>query len=95
MSVTAIYLVGTVELSGSRVRDIVILLGKYSLFGYISQIAILQAIEVGLGHLNLETSRLITSFAGAVVLTVVSGKAVDRARIGIPRVDRVYKAVFN
>ena len=95
LSVTAIYLVGTVELSGSRVRDTVILLGKYSLFGYISQIAILQAIEVGLGHLNLEASKLVASFVGAIALTVISVEVVDRARVGIPRVDRVYKAVFN
>jgi peptidoglycan/LPS O-acetylase OafA/YrhL len=89
-----IYLVGA---SGNRcgpVRTEMILVGKYSLFGYVSQIAILQLLSPLLHHMNLGFAVLPVSFLAAVVLTIVSVELLDRARIRSGSVDKLYKAVF-
>jgi peptidoglycan/LPS O-acetylase OafA/YrhL len=94
LSVMIIYLTGTVEGKLSRIRSEVILLGKYSLFGYISQIAILQLLYVGLRHFNLDISFMLVSFVAAFALTVISVEVVDRARVRAASMDKLYKAVF-
>jgi len=94
LSLTVIYLVG---ISGSRagtIRREVILLGKYSLFGYISQIAILQILSAGFHHVNLGVSALGISFVAAFALTILSVEVVDRVRTRAASIDRLYRAVF-
>jgi hypothetical protein len=93
LTLIVIYLLGA---SGDEcgVNGEVILLGKYSLFGYISQIAILQILNVGLRRFNFGFAVLAISFVTAFVLTIVSVEIVDRARVLNARVDRLYKAVF-
>jgi len=94
LSVAVIYLMGTSGRESGTTRSEIILLGKYSLFGYISQIAILQILGVGFRHVNLGFAGLAGSFFAAFVLTVASVEVVDRARARVARVDRLYKAVF-
>jgi hypothetical protein len=94
LSVAVIYLAGA---SGSEFNSAgreVILLGKYSLFGYISQIAILQIMAVSFRRLNLGIAGLAISFLAAFALTVASVDVIDRARARLANVDRVYKALF-
>ena len=55
LSVMVIYRVGTGE--PGIIRDQIVLLGKYSLFGYISQIAILQILSSGFHRANLHPRR--------------------------------------
>ena len=80
LSLMVIYLVGASGSESGAMRSEIILLGKYSLFGYISQIAILQILGVGFRHVNLGVAALLISFVAAFALTIVSVEVVDRAR---------------
>jgi len=96
LSLMLIYLVGVKEGQPSRGRMHVILLGKYSLFGYIIQIAILQLLHHSLRHMNLATGAgtVVLSFFAAFGLTMVSVEVVDRLRRRFAAVDRLHRAVF-
>jgi peptidoglycan/LPS O-acetylase OafA/YrhL len=73
----------------------VALLGKYSLFGYIAQIAVLQMLYRGLQPLKLENATLVViSFVSAFALTILSVEVLDRVRRRTVLVDRLYRAVF-
>ncbi len=95
LTVTIIYLVGTIDWRLRTIQGKVIHLGKYSLFGYIAQIAILQILEAGLRHVSLNYATLFISLVVAVGLTVMSVEMVDRARKGASLVDGLYKVLFN
>jgi len=94
LSLMLIYLAGASGSESGTIRGEVILLGKYSLLGYISQVAILQILSVVFHHFNLGFAALVISFLAAFALTIVSVEVVDRARARIARVDRLYKVVF-
>ena len=94
LSLMLIYLLGAKNGEPGRMRSHIILLGKYSLFGYIAQIAILQLIFRVLRHINLGDGALVISFFGAFALTMLSVEAVDYARAKSTTVDSSYKAVF-
>jgi hypothetical protein len=94
LSLTAIYLVGASGNESGNLRRKAILLGKYSLFGYITQIAILQILSAGFRRVNLGVAGLAISFVAAFALTIISVEAVDRARARAGRFDSLYKAVF-
>jgi len=94
LSVGVIYLIGASGSESGTIRSEVILLGKYSLLGYISQIAILQILSAGFHRVNLGFAGLILSFLAAFVLTIVSVEVVDRARARTTSVDKLYKVVF-
>jgi peptidoglycan/LPS O-acetylase OafA/YrhL len=94
LSLMAIYLIGSTDSEPGRIQAEFILLGKYSLFGYISQIAILQFLRAGLRHVNLGPGGLGLSFLAAFALTILSVEVVDRARTKATSIDRLYKAVF-
>lgn len=94
LSVMVIYLIGVSGGASNQFRSKIILLGKYSLFGYISQIAILQILYAGFRHFAINVEGLLISFIAAVVLTMLSVEAVDRGRESIKIVDRIYKAIF-
>ena len=80
LSLMVIYLVGASGSEFGTIRSEVILLGKYSLLGYISQIAILQILRAGFSHVNHGVVMLGLSFFAAFALTIVSVEVVDRAR---------------
>jgi peptidoglycan/LPS O-acetylase OafA/YrhL len=89
-----IYLVGARNEQPGRIRRHIILLGKYSLFGYIAQIAVLQLIFRALRHVQLEAGAVVVSFLGAFALTMLTVTAVDRVRARSSTMDRLYKIVF-
>jgi peptidoglycan/LPS O-acetylase OafA/YrhL len=94
LSLMAIYRMGATGGESGTIRNQVILLGKYSLFGYISQIAILQILSSGFRRANLHSAALVMSFLAAFILTVVSVDILDRTRARAASLDRLYKAVF-
>jgi hypothetical protein len=94
LSLMVIYLVGISGSESGTIHSEVILLGKYSLFGYISQIAILQILSAGFHHVNLGVAGLGISLLAAFALTILSVEVVDRARARSASVDRLYKAAF-
>ncbi len=94
LSLMVIYLAGISVSSANAAGNECILLGKYSLFGYISQIAILQILAVSLRHVGSEYLVLSLSFVAAFALTIISVEVVDRLRATAPSIDRLYKAVF-
>jgi peptidoglycan/LPS O-acetylase OafA/YrhL len=95
LSVMLIYLIGMKSVAWSRIQPPIILLGKYSLFGYVAQIGLLQLLHRSLPHLNLGISALwIISFVGAFVLTVMTVKMLHWTRTKSHAVDRLYRAIF-
>ncbi|MBZ5688641.1 MAG: acyltransferase family protein [Acidobacteriia bacterium] len=94
LSLIVIYLVGAANVEPSRARIHVMLLGKYSLFAYIAQIAILQILYRSLRHSNLSIGVLGVSFILAFALTMISVEVVDRLRAKSVAVDGAYKTVF-
>jgi peptidoglycan/LPS O-acetylase OafA/YrhL len=93
LSVAIIYLVGASRWADNRAGTIVVLLGKYSLFGYISQIAILQVLRRTV-TMESPSFRITISFIIAVVLTTWSVQLLDAARRSSPAMDRCYKLIF-
>jgi peptidoglycan/LPS O-acetylase OafA/YrhL len=94
LTLLLIYLLGCSQGGSEGMRAKIILLGKYSLFGYIAQIVVLQGLFRGLRHVDLGAGGLGLSFLGAVVLTMVAVMLVDRGRGKLHAVDRLYKVVF-
>jgi len=94
LSLAVIYLVGASGGESGTTRSEIILLGKYSLFGYISQVAILQILGVGFRHVDRGVAALGESFLAAFALTILSVEVIDRARTRTTSIDRLYKAVF-
>jgi hypothetical protein len=94
LSLMVIYLIGTKGGESGKITSVTILLGKYSLLGYISQIAILQILAAGFHRLNLGFVGLVLSFLAAFALTIASVAFVDRARARMASVDRMYRWVF-
>jgi peptidoglycan/LPS O-acetylase OafA/YrhL len=94
LSLMVIYLAGISGRDDGKISGEVILLGKYSLFGYISQIAILQILAASLRHANFGFLLLSVSFLAAFALTIISVEVVDRLRARVASIDRLYKAVF-
>jgi len=75
-------------------REWVILLGQYSLFGYIAQIAILQVMRVTWRHLSLGQFGIYLWLLGACALTLVAVEIVATARAKSQIVERLYKLAF-
>ena len=94
LSLTVIYLLGSSGSESGRIRTEIILLGKYSLFAYISQVAILQILSAGFHRINLGYAQFVLSFFAAFVLTIAGVAAADRARIRMAGVDRLYRMIF-
>ncbi len=94
LNVILIFLLGTVAGDNSFVAKTVILLGKYSLVGYIVQIAVLQILSRGLRSVNLGLAARGGCFVAAIVLTIASVEVLHRARAKSAAVDGMYRAVF-
>jgi len=94
LSLMAIYLGGVVGGEYGIARREVALLGKYSLLGYISQIAILQILSAGFRRVDLGVATLGLLFTAAFALTVLSVEVVNRARAKSAAADKLYRAVF-
>jgi len=94
LSLAIIYLLGSVRGEPGRIRGLLLLLGKYSLFGYIAQIAILQFLRRGFEHMSGGPMVLGLSFVLAIILTSASVEALDYGRSKSVATDKLYKAVF-
>ncbi len=94
LTVLVLFLLGTTPLLGSYAGRQIVLLGKYPLFGYIAQIAILQVLRRSLAHFYLGTGELILTFVGAVGLTLLTVVFMDFIRKRFRLIDSAYKAVF-
>ena len=94
LSVMVIYLVGASGSEYGAIKNEVVLLGKYSLFAYISQVAILQILSASLHRVDLGVAGLGISFFAAFALTILSVEVVDRTRARMASVDRLYKVVL-
>lgn len=94
LTLLLIYLLGTLSGESGRVRQALILLGKYSLVGYIAQIAILQLLRRGLQSMapNLWTAG--AAFVSAVILTLATVEIIHRLRAKAAWVDRLYRLAF-
>ncbi len=95
LSLMVLYAIGFRMDKPGSIKDEVILLGKYSLLGYLSQVFILQVLSVGFARINLGAAARPFSFLVALVLTIVSIEATDRARKKSTTVNGLYRAVFS
>jgi hypothetical protein len=93
LSLAIIYRVGqSLSLDGGFVPSVIVLLGQYSLFAYIAQIAILQVLRrVWPLHGVVGTT---AALIAASILTAVAVKGVQVARQFAP-LNRLYGAVFS
>jgi len=95
LSLLILYMLGTKNGEPGRMRKHILLLGRYSLFGYIAQIAILQLLFRIPQHVNLGAWVLLgLSFFGAFFFTMLSVQTLDWARARSTTMDWLYKAVF-
>jgi hypothetical protein len=95
LTVTLIYWVGTISGDSNSISQSIILLGKYSLLGYIVQIALLQLLRRSLRHFNLGPLELALSLLWATASTVFIVEITNRARARMTMVNTVYTAVFG
>jgi peptidoglycan/LPS O-acetylase OafA/YrhL len=94
LSVSLIYLLGVAYSEANYTGKVVVLLGQYSLFGYIAQIVILQLLRRGLHPLGSSLSVIASAFVGCLICTTLSVVLLDRIRPKARPIDRVYTAVF-
>jgi peptidoglycan/LPS O-acetylase OafA/YrhL len=93
LTTTLIYIVG-VHAGSEGPKARVVRLGRYSLFGYISQIAILQFLSASLKHVNHGPAILAGSLVAGFALTMASVEAIDRGRARYRAIDVAYKGIF-
>lgn len=94
LTLMVIYFTGLKSEGPSAIGDCIVLLGKYSLFGYISQIAIIQLLRPALRRMDSEVTVLIVSFILAFVFTILSVEVLDYLRRRSPILDKAYRFVF-
>ncbi len=94
LTLMLIYHLGARSGAPGKIREQVILLGKYSLFGYIAQIAVLQLLHRGLRHVSFGVVALGLTLFAAFALTMASVALIDRLRTKAVTVDWLYRAVF-
>jgi len=94
LSLMILYLLGEHSGEPGMARRTILLLGNYSLLGYIAQIAILQCLRLGFSHFGPEVAVRGLSFVLAFALTILSVMVVDKARAQSATMDRLYKVVF-
>lgn len=95
LTLMVFFLLGTAGGDSGNVQRHIILVGKYTLFGYIAQIAILQLLYRTLRHAEPGAGVLSLSFGAAFALTMMSVVLLEHARARSTTADRLYKAVFS
>lgn len=94
LTTALIYVVGVWAGGSGPVQSRIVLLGRYSLFGYIAQIAILQFLRISLMHVHRGPAVLAASFVAGTALTMIAVEVVDRGRKLSKIIDGTYKAIF-
>jgi hypothetical protein len=70
------------------------LLGRYSLFAYLMQIAILQVLHRAAAHMGSGSGIRLLWLIATAVLTLGCVVVLDKARARDARLDHLYRAVF-
>ena len=94
LTTTLIYMVGDKNGRPGFSHGQIVLLGQYSLFGYISQIAILQILRHVFSTINFGPGARILSLLLGFALTIASVQLMDALRARAKVLDAVYRAVF-
>jgi peptidoglycan/LPS O-acetylase OafA/YrhL len=94
LTLLAIYGLGNWNRVPCSVRSHIILLGRYSLFGYIWQIAVLQLLHRIMGHSTMRLGEMATSFFAGFALTMGGVEALDRLRPKSRTLDQLYRIAF-
>jgi peptidoglycan/LPS O-acetylase OafA/YrhL len=94
LSLVVIYWIGVEAADDNRSRKIAILLGRYSLFAYITQILILQILRWGVRSLGAGVGVSSAAFLACLVCTILTVELLDQARIRMTGLNRLYTAVF-
>jgi hypothetical protein len=94
LSVLGLYLLGVRAGASGPLQRLTILLGQYSLFAYVGQVAILQALQRGLSDDFVVPARVWVPFVATLILMIGSVEIVAKARVRIRLFDRLYRAVF-
>lgn len=93
LTLLAIYAIGSIRRAPGALWAPIIVLGKYSLFGYIWQMAILRALHaVHRGPMDLTTQAV--SFVAGFALTFIGVEALDRLRPKFRALDQLYRVAF-
>jgi peptidoglycan/LPS O-acetylase OafA/YrhL len=95
VTLAMMYWIGNKDPGSNKVRQTVLLLGKYSLFGYIIQILILQLLRRGIHLLRPGIGISFLAFLSCIALTILSIQLVDHLRKSSNATNRLYTAVFN
>ena len=94
LSVLLIYLVGVKLGTGGAIQRCVVELGMYSLFAYITQIAVLQLLRQSLRRVDLKGVELLVPFAVCQIATIVTVRLMIAVRVKSPFADSLYRTVF-
>ena len=94
LTLLALYVIGCSGEDSGVVRNHIVLLGKYSLFGYIVQMVFLQGIHRFIRVIDFGDGGRVISFLLGFALTMASVEAVDGMRKRSAAFDAAYKAVF-
>ena len=95
LTLLLLYCFGTAKSQLSKLRQYTVLLGKYSLWGYMSQVAILQLLHRSSQHVDLGDTLYVVSLFSATILTILSVAIVHASRAKVPLFDKVYRSVFS
>ena len=94
LSLAALYVLGGGIANAGGVGRQVVLLGQYSLFAYLAQIAILRVLHKGLWSPSASPAVSAAAFVAGCALTIACVVLLDRARHAWATMNVVYKAVF-
>ncbi len=94
LTLLLIYALGLKWGMRGHLQKTIILLGRYSLIGYIAQIAVLQIIHRILHHIGLPAGQFAIAFVTALALTVFTVWLLDRSRMRSNITDRLYRTAF-
>ncbi len=96
LNVSLIYLVAIRHLAAQPAYDLIVTLGRYSLFGYITQIGILHFVRKLMDYCEFPTIVVLgMSFMVAYVVTIVTVVVLDEARKQLSVIRRMYQLVFS
>lgn len=94
LSLMIIYRLGRHRGEPGSTRAWIVLLGQYSLVGYIAQIAILQSLRISLNHVSSQATVLVLSFVLGFALTILIVGVLNQLRARSNLIDKLYKLVF-
>jgi peptidoglycan/LPS O-acetylase OafA/YrhL len=95
LSLAILYWIGIRSAGTTRVGRIAVQLGRYSLFGYIVQILILQVLRRSLSPFGTGSAVSVLGFVTCLAATILGVEALDRARTKSVGLNKVYTAVFS